>query len=216
MSVNARGIQIRLSKLLSREEQKRQADAFLKWAREKLDGKPQLMEVLPQRQYIDGEMLRIGGEDFFIRILQHNGSKSTARISGRQLVIQLTSGLHEEARRNTLSYLVSRCLCKFFQPVVEKRLRELNELHIQRPLKQVKLKYNTTNWGSCSSQGNINISLRLLFAPKEVVDYVLIHELVHLIHPNHSAQFWKKVSSIMPDYTISEEHLKTYHLKYYL
>lgn len=216
VSVNAKGIQIRISSRLSKAEQKKQADHFLKWAKEKLDGKPQLMEELPQRNYADGEILHIGGQTFFIRIISHTQQKSSARITGQQLVIHLAAGLHEDARRNTLSYLVSRCLCKYFQPIIDKRLRQLNDQFIQRPLHQVKLKYNTTNWGSCSTQGNINISLRLLFAPPEVVDYVLIHELVHLIHHNHSAAFWKKVSSIMPDYRKCEAHLKDYHLRYYL
>ncbi len=216
VSVNAKEINIRISSRLSKAEQKKQADHFLKWAKEKLDGKPQLMEELPQRNYADGEILQIGGQVFFIRIISQAKPKSSARISGQQLVIHLAAGLHEEARKNTLSYLISRCLCKFFQPVIDKRLRQLNEQYIQRPLYQVKLKYNTTNWGSCSTQGNINISLRLLFAPAEVVDYVLIHELVHLIHHNHSAAFWKKVSSIMPDYRTCEAHLKAFHLKYYL
>lgn len=57
-----------------------------------------------------------------------------------------------------------------------------------------------TRWGSCSSTGSLNFSWRLVLAPLEVVDYVVVHELVHTVIHNHSKQFWDRVESIMPDY----------------
>jgi predicted metal-dependent hydrolase len=55
-------------------------------------------------------------------------------------------------------------------------------------------------WGSCSPRGGINFSWRLIQAPLEIVDYVIVHELVHLRQPDHSRKFWAKVREIMPDY----------------
>jgi len=55
-------------------------------------------------------------------------------------------------------------------------------------------------WGSCSSSGSVNFSWRLVMAPLEIVDYVVVHELVHLGQPDHSKAFWEKVRDIMPDY----------------
>ncbi len=57
-----------------------------------------------------------------------------------------------------------------------------------------------TRWGSCSSNGSLNFSWRLILAPMEVVDYVVVHELVHTLFHNHSRRFWKRVEKIMPDY----------------
>jgi predicted metal-dependent hydrolase len=55
-------------------------------------------------------------------------------------------------------------------------------------------------WGSCSSSGNLNFSWRLVMAPIEVIEYVVVHELVHLREQNHSPRFWKLVSEILPEY----------------
>jgi len=57
-----------------------------------------------------------------------------------------------------------------------------------------------TRWGSCSATGSLNFSWRLIMAPLEVVDYVVVHELVHIVFHNHSKQFWHRVEKIMPDY----------------
>lgn len=55
-------------------------------------------------------------------------------------------------------------------------------------------------WGSCNHQGGLNFSWRLIQAPLEIVDYVIVHELVHLRQPDHSRKFWAKVEALMPDY----------------
>jgi hypothetical protein len=65
-------------------------------------------------------------------------------------------------------------------------------------------KVNITNaqkrWGSCSSKGNLNFSWRLIMTPLPVIDYVVIHELVHLEEKSHTKAFWNKVKMLMPDY----------------
>jgi predicted metal-dependent hydrolase len=55
-------------------------------------------------------------------------------------------------------------------------------------------------WGSCTHKGGLNFSWRLIQAPLEIVDYVIVHELVHLRQPDHSRKFWAKVEALMPDY----------------
>ena len=57
-----------------------------------------------------------------------------------------------------------------------------------------------TRWGSCSQTGNLNFNFRLILAPPEVLDYVVIHELCHRRQMNHSAQFWQEVAQVLPDY----------------
>lgn len=57
-----------------------------------------------------------------------------------------------------------------------------------------------TRWGSCSSLGTLSFNYRLIFAPPRVLDYVVVHELCHLTHMNHSRNFWDMVERIMPEY----------------
>jgi predicted metal-dependent hydrolase len=74
---------------------------------------------------------------------------------------------------------------------------------------EVRIKNLRTRWGSCSIRGNLNFNLRLVLAPLEIVDYVVVHELVHLKHKNHSRQYWDAVAAILPDYKRRRAWLKT-------
>ena len=70
------------------------------------------------------------------------------------------------------------------------------------------IRKQTTRWGSCSSKGTLSFNWRLMLAPPRVLDYVVVHELCHITHMNHSKDFWNKVESIMPDYKIYRDWLK--------
>jgi len=70
------------------------------------------------------------------------------------------------------------------------------------------LREQKTRWGSCSSKGNLNFNWKLIMAPSFVLEYIVVHELCHLIHMNHSKVFWLKVEEFMPDYRSAELWLK--------
>ena len=81
--------------------------------------------------------------------------------------------------------------------------------------KQMKLKYSSIKinsakhrWASCSIKRNLNFSYRLIMAPLEVIDYVVVHELTHIKEMNHQKVFWDKVASIIPNYKIHKKWLK--------
>lgn len=73
---------------------------------------------------------------------------------------------------------------------------------------RITIRNQRTRWGSCSSQGNLNFNCLLMLCPDEVVDYVVVHELCHRIHMNHSPQFWALVGSVLPDYQVQKQWLK--------
>ncbi len=180
-TVNKGGILIRISDRQPREEQRKQIDTLLKWAKERLGDKPELLDSLQQRIYVNGEILRVGEYEFMISVCYHDLPKSTAKLFRNNIVLSMAKGLTKEAEQNAASYLVSKCLCKFFQPIMEARLHELNNRYFKKDLKSVKMKYATSFWGHCSNTGHIVVSVRLMFAPPLTVDYVLIHELSHLV-----------------------------------
>lgn len=72
----------------------------------------------------------------------------------------------------------------------------------------ISIRDQKTRWGSCSSSGRLNFNWRLIMTPPEVLDYLVIHELVHLERPDHSKEFWKKVEARCPDYRKHEAWLK--------
>lgn len=73
---------------------------------------------------------------------------------------------------------------------------------------RITIRNQKTRWGSCSGKGNLNFNCLLMLAPNEVVDYVVVHELCHLIEMNHSKAFWNQVEQVMPHYKVHKQWLK--------
>lgn len=73
---------------------------------------------------------------------------------------------------------------------------------------RISIREQKTRWGSCSSEGNLNFNWRLIFAPEEVLDYIVVHELAHRREMNHSQAFYAIVESILPDYKKSQKWLR--------
>lgn len=73
---------------------------------------------------------------------------------------------------------------------------------------RITIRSQKTRWGSCSSKGTLSFNWRLMLAPPAILDYVVVHELCHLTHMNHSAAFWKAVESVYPDYRNARKWLK--------
>jgi len=93
---------------------------------------------------------------------------------------------------------------------MKKYAKELNCMLKKKGLRYNRIKITNAlkTWGSCSHQGNLNFTWRLIMAPLNVVDYVVVHELIHLDEKNHSRTFWEKVEILMPGYKEHKEWLK--------
>lgn len=76
------------------------------------------------------------------------------------------------------------------------------------PARRIALKDTKSRWGSCSADGRLNFSWRLILAPPEILDYLAAHEVAHLKELNHSSRFWSIVASLYPDYQKAEAWLK--------
>ena len=108
------------------------------------------------------------------------------------------------------------------RPVLEDWYRRQARIHIAQrmehfaPLvgrapKGLHIRAQRTRWGSCSARGIISINWRLLQAPAHCLDYVVVHELCHLLQPNHSARFWSEVARVIPDYRAIRREMREIH-----
>jgi predicted metal-dependent hydrolase len=82
------------------------------------------------------------------------------------------------------------------------------KLGITHSFTRLSVRETTSRWGSCSSRGHISICWRLIFAPRIILDYVIAHEVSHLIEMNHSERFWHIVSRLIPNHTTHRSWLK--------
>ncbi len=104
------------------------------------------------------------------------------------------------------SYVLA--LKKKAKEFLPKRLDELAQKYGYK-YNKVALKYMKTRWGSCSFKNNINLNVSLVTLDRELIDYVLLHELVHTVEKNHAKTFWARINSHMPDARIRQKILKS-------
>lgn len=176
-----------------------------------VEKKPELLARFFQKIYQDGDKLQVGKKTYYVHIelearQSHSGKLGKNGVINLRLAERDTEGGLQKA----IPTLLSRIIAQDFYPDFSRRVLELNHQFFKQNIKSINFKYNHSNWGSCSASGNLNFSSRLLFAPDDVQDYVIIHELAHLIELNHSNRFWKLVSDAMPDFEKKEKWLKKY------
>jgi predicted metal-dependent hydrolase len=179
-----------------------------KWAEEQFDKHDRLKTQYVGKIYHNGDILRVGNQEYVLNIVFETRKSHHAKIRENVISLSLAFGDTDANLQKSIKLLISRMVASRNLSIITSRVLELNDLHFQKPIRGVHLKHNESNWGSCSNTGNVNLSTRLLFAPQAVQDYVIIHELAHLIELNHSERFWKLVSDVMPSYEEKEKWLK--------
>lgn len=116
-------------------------------------------------------------------------------------LIEINELDEEVLKRNLKKFYINSC-----KTIVEERIKIYQKQLKVKP-KIIEIVESKAKWGSCSSDRKLTFNYRLAMAPIEVIDYVVIHELCHLLHMNHDRSFWRRVGSIMPDYKEKEEYL---------
>ncbi len=114
------------------------------------------------------------------------------------------SGFAEHVARRVRDHLMGEARAILLPRAHDKARR------IDRPVAHVGLRDPRTRWGSCSSDGTISLSWRLILAPEEVLDYVVAHEVAHLVHQDHSRRFWRLVADLTPSVAGPQRWLKTH------
>ena len=198
----------RLPVMLPTEERTRQLRRFEDWVRQVFEQKKDLRARFFKAEYKTGDTLQVGAHRYRITVTPSDKKTHYARLSGDEIILDLCADT-PEGRKKAARHLISRIVARHQLPRITRRVDDWNDRYFKKDLNGVRLKYNRSNWGSCSSRGNVNLSTRLLFAPEWVQDYVIVHELAHLVEMNHSPRFWKIVADILPDYKEAEKWLKT-------
>lgn len=96
--------------------------------------------------------------------------------------------------------------------LVHERLAHYNA-HYQLQYNRVAIRNQRRCWGSCSSLQNLNFNYRILFLPEHLQDYLVVHELCHLVEMNHGPQFWALVAEQVPAYQTARRELRAHELR---
>ena len=104
------------------------------------------------------------------------------------------------------------------QVYYQRRLKKMIEAFVKQyqpnfkvKPRKVSVKSSYTKWGSCSSERDLMFNWQLMIAPEGVIEYVVVHEMCHMVHMNHDRSFWRLVGKLMPDYKKHEDWLKFNH-----
>jgi predicted metal-dependent hydrolase len=208
ISLSKNGAILRLPNFFNKKDTEQKIEWSKNWIAEQLKAKPQLRTGFIHRVFKTGDTIKIAGKRY---ILHFTFTKDATRLGAKVIEdeIRITSPeLDEKSLIKSVALLLSKVSAKLAKNYIHKRVDDLNDQYFKQDIGKITFKYNTSNWGSCSTKSNINFSTRLLLAPLDVIDYVIIHELSHLIHMNHSDKFWSLVGTIMPEYKIHEKWLK--------
>ena len=208
-SMGKNSVILRMPSAMSVSQQMEQIEWCRKWVVKQLEKNDHIQNRFTPKDYQTGDSIQVGTRTYILNISYSNIKKThSARLANGVIYLMMNNNDEPSHLQKSMKHLISRIVGQDFHPSIVRRVNELNRMYFQKPVQQVRLKYNQSNWGSCSVKGNVNLSTRLLFAPDEVIDYVIIHELSHMIEMNHSPRFWKIVREAMPDYKLKEEWLK--------
>lgn len=181
------------------------------WLQEQIEENPQILARFESKRYENNTTVKTHYHEYQIFMTRSVRVTSVARMEDDCIMIDLDDRMTPREESKAITSLIARMIGKREKPRIAKRVQELNQRYFGNlPISGIFLKNNTSNWGSCSSKGNINIATRALMAPPFVQDYIIIHELAHRIEMNHSPSYWKIVASVMPEYKEAEKWLKVH------
>jgi len=209
-SITQNSINIRIPSFLSAKDREKVLVELKEWVIKRLKESPEKFSKKSLKEYKMGDNLKVGNDEYLLNIEYEERKSSRVMILEDKIYLKISSELPKSEQQKHISNLISKAVASKKFSKIKEKVHLLNAKHFNREVRNVLLKHNQSNWGSCSKQGNINLSTRLLFAPEDVIDYVCIHELAHLIEMNHSKNFWELVKKAMPDYKEKQKWLKNH------
>ena len=156
------------------------------------------------RQYVDGESFLYLGKEVPLRLVPAEGPRRGDRKPA--LVMDGIFKLAKSAQSRAESVFEA-----WYKKQARAVLTERAEFYARKfgfKVERIRISSARTRWGSCSAKGTLSFTWRLVMAPPEVIDYVVVHELCHLKELNHSKTFWAQVEAILPGYKSTRKWLK--------
>lgn len=171
------------------------------WIKEKMALQRALAPVT-DKQFVSGEAFPYLGRNYRLKVEQ--GSFVPVKLLQGQLVVQTPEGSQQP-------HMIRHALVRWYKRQALQKMRD--KVKRYAPMVGVKpagvaIKSFKSRWGSCTVKGELEFNWRIMFAPNRMVDYVVVHELCHLIHYDHSPDFWSEVWRVMPDYQECRNWLK--------
>lgn len=171
------------------------------WIKQKLQEQQQVLTA-NQRSFIEGESLLYLGRDY--QLVIKSSIKPSVFISDHNIHVSLhTQEQNAESIRNAL--------INWYREQASKLL-ENKVMHFKLAVgvepEKISIRTCKTRWGSCSAAGRLMFNWKIMMAPEAVVDYLVVHELSHMLEHNHSSRYWQQVERVMPDYREHRKWLK--------
>ena len=156
----------------------------------------------PQKEYVSGEDFRYLGRSYRLKVVQSKEERVKLQRGYLELFVKDKSDIK---RKENLIYewYYEKATLYFFNI-----LQEFNKI-VKQDIKSVKIRQMKTRWGSCNPyKSYINLNIELIKKPRACIEYVVFHELAHLLYPNHSKQFYDYLTLYMPDWQKRKEILE--------
>lgn len=162
------------------------------WLQRKLADKQRRAEQFLSLQ--DGGQIYYKGRELSVRLQQ--AARAQVHVGPQQMLIQGPAMSAEKAAQVLQQWLLAEA--RAWLPARTRALAE--HLGVGQRLKEVVFRKTRSKWGHCTAAGRIQYNWLIMLAPDGVIDYMISHEVCHLLHMNHSAEYWQTVASVCPDY----------------
>ncbi|MCD7034272.1 M48 family metallopeptidase [Metabacillus sp. GX 13764] len=154
------------------------------------------------KMYEEGESFLYLGKAYSLKVREDlQAEKDSVFFEGDELHVVVRQ-LEDEKIKNALKRFYYR-QCK---ALVEKRI-SAHQKHFKTKPRSIRITDSRTTWGTCDAQLQLTFNWRLAMAPPRVIDYVVVHEMCHMVHLNHDRSFWRLVGKMVPDYKDDEAWL---------
>ena len=158
---------------------------------------------LSEIKFIENEKILIVGKEYTLIFTASN--EISSKIVGAKIILKLLKNNFNNKEFIKREFL--KIIKEFAITLITKRVNFYSKIIGNNP-KSIKISHYKSKWGSCSFKGNLTFNWKIIFAPLEIIDYLVIHELCHLEHHNHSYKFWEKVKKFNKEYLINRKWLK--------